>query len=62
MPCKGWFTILHLRCPPESLLTKIWLPAPKGDSLPISRMYWPKDKSPSIIDGTWIIPAVQKVK
>jgi hypothetical protein len=25
-----------------------WLPAPKGDFLPMLRMYWPKDQSPSI--------------
>ena len=30
-----------------------WLPAPKGDFIPMLRMYWPKDASPSIIDGSW---------
>jgi hypothetical protein len=39
-----------------------WLPAPKGDFLPMLRMYWPTETPPSIIDGTWMIPAVQKVK
>lgn len=38
-----------------------WLPAPKGDFIPMLRMYWPKDKSPSIIDGTWKVPPVVKV-
>jgi hypothetical protein len=38
-----------------------WLPAPKGDFLPMLRMYWPKQTSPSIIDGSWTVPAVVKV-
>lgn len=38
-----------------------WLPAPKGDFLPMLRMYWPKDKSPSILDGTWTPPQVKSV-
>jgi hypothetical protein len=38
-----------------------WLPAPKGDFLPMLRMYWPKDASPSIINGSWTIPQVVKV-
>jgi hypothetical protein len=38
-----------------------WLPAPKGDFLPMLRMYWPKDKPPSILDGSWKIPQVVKV-
>lgn len=35
-----------------------WLPAPAGNFNITLRMYWPKDKSPSITDGTWIPPAV----
>jgi hypothetical protein len=38
-----------------------WLPAPKGDFLPMVRMYWPKDTSPSILNGSWTPPAVVKV-
>jgi hypothetical protein len=37
-----------------------WLPAPKGDFLPMLRMYWPKDTSPSIINGSWRPPPVIK--
>ena len=37
-----------------------WLPAPKGVFIPMLRMYWPKDTPPSIIDGTWKPPAVNK--
>jgi hypothetical protein len=38
-----------------------WLPAPAGKFIPMLRLYWPKETPPSIIDGTWKIPAVQKV-
>jgi hypothetical protein len=37
-----------------------WLPAPMGEFIPMLRMYWPKDTSPSIINGTWKPPAVVK--
>lgn len=37
-----------------------WLPAPKGDFIAMLRMYWPKETPPSIIDGTWKVPAVVK--
>jgi hypothetical protein len=37
-----------------------WLPAPKDRFVLMLRMYWPREKPPSIIDGTWKIPAVVK--
>jgi uncharacterized protein (TIGR03000 family) len=37
-----------------------WLPAPKGDFILMLRMYWPKESPPSILDGTWKAPPVQK--
>jgi hypothetical protein len=37
-----------------------WLPAPKGKFILMMRMYWPKEKAPSILDGTWKPPAVKK--
>jgi len=37
-----------------------WLPAPEGEFIPMLRMYWPKDKAPSILDGSWTPPKVQK--
>jgi hypothetical protein len=37
-----------------------WLPAPKGDFLPMLRMYWPKETSPSILNGTWKVPKVER--
>lgn len=38
-----------------------WLPAPKGPFIAMLRMYWPKDTSPSILNGTWTPPRVMKV-
>ena len=38
-----------------------WLPAPEGKFILMLRMYWPNEKDPSIIDGSWKIPAVKKV-
>lgn len=39
-----------------------WLPAPEGRFIPMLRLYWPREKPPSILDGTWVIPPVQRVK
>jgi hypothetical protein len=39
-----------------------WLSAPKGDFIPMLRMYWPKERDPSIINGTWKPPAVQRIE
>jgi hypothetical protein len=35
-----------------------WLPAPNGDFVAMLRMYWPKEQSPSILNGSWKVPAV----
>jgi hypothetical protein len=37
-----------------------WLPAPKGKFILMMRLYWPKEKPPSILDGTWKIPEVKE--
>jgi hypothetical protein len=37
-----------------------WLPAPKDDFVLMTRMYWPKETPPSILDGSWKIPGVKK--
>jgi hypothetical protein len=39
-----------------------WLPAPAGKFILMLRLYWPKETSPSIIDGSWKPPAVTRVK
>lgn len=38
-----------------------WLPAPRGEFILMLRMYWPKEKDPSILNGTWKVPAVMKL-
>jgi hypothetical protein len=37
-----------------------WLPAPKDEFILMMRLYWPKDKPPSLLDGTWKIPQVKE--
>lgn len=37
-----------------------WLPAPAGKFILMLRMYWPDESSPSILNGTWTIPAVKR--
>jgi hypothetical protein len=39
-----------------------WLPSPKGDFALFLRLYWPNEKAPSILDGSWIPPQVRAVK
>ncbi len=39
-----------------------WLPAPKGKFVLMMRLYWPQEKNPSILDGTWTPPAVKAAK
>ena len=38
-----------------------WLPAPKGEFIPMMRMYWPKEKPPSVLDGSWVPARIEKV-
>ena len=38
-----------------------WLPAPAGKFVLMLRMYWPAEKSPSIINGSWKVPPVRRV-
>ena len=37
-----------------------WLPAPKDKFILMLRLYWPKEKPPSILDGSWKIPQVKE--
>jgi uncharacterized protein (TIGR03000 family) len=39
-----------------------WLPAPGGKFNLMLRLYWPKEKDPSIMDGTWKPPGVKRVE
>ena len=38
-----------------------WLPAPKDRFKLMLRLYWPDENDPSILNGSWVIPAVTKV-
>ncbi|MDF2619986.1 MAG: hypothetical protein K0S00_2645 [Xanthobacteraceae bacterium] len=38
-----------------------WLPAPKDRFNLMLRLYWPDENDPSILNGSWVIPAVTKV-
>ena len=39
-----------------------WLPTPQnGRFIPMLRLYWPKETPPSILDGTWKPPPIEKV-
>jgi hypothetical protein len=38
-----------------------WLPAAAGDMILMLRLYWPTETPPSIIDGSWKPPVVQRV-
>jgi hypothetical protein len=37
------------------------VPAPSGKFILMLRLYWPKERSPSIINGTWKVPPVKKL-
>ncbi len=39
-----------------------WLPAPEGRFILMLRLYWPRATAPSILDGSWTMPAVQPLK
>jgi len=38
-----------------------WLPAPKDRFNLMLRLYWPDENDPSILNGSWVIPAVTRV-
>ncbi len=37
-----------------------WLPAPNGPFIPMFRLYWPQETPPSVLDGSWWPPVIQK--
>ena len=38
-----------------------WLPAPEGEFILMMRLYWPTEKAPSILDGSWLPPPVDRI-
>jgi hypothetical protein len=57
----GSTTLYFQRESPGADKESNWLPAPAGDFIPMLRMYWPKTETPSIINGSWAPPRVQRV-
>ncbi len=56
----GSITLYFQTEPPSANKEANGLPAPKGPFIPVLRMYWPKEKDPTIINGTWKVPPVMK--
>jgi hypothetical protein len=56
----GSITLYFQRESPGADKESNWLPAPAGDFIPMMRMYWPRPNSPSILNGTWAPPWIQK--
>ena len=56
----GSVTLYFQNEPPGPDKEANWLPAPKSDFVLMLRMYWPKQKDPSILDGSWKPPPVEK--
>jgi len=46
---------------PGKELESNWLPAPKETFILMMRLYWPRETQPSLLDGSWKIPRVDKV-
>ena len=54
----GSLTLYFQHASPGKEKEANWLPAPKGPFIAMLRMYWPKEETPSILNGTWRIPAI----
>lgn len=57
----GSLTLYFQNESPDKELENNWLPAPKGEFIPMLRMYWPKTGNPAVLDKSWVPPAVRKV-
>ncbi len=58
----GSLTIYIQKDAPSADKKANWLPAPDGPIYMVMRLYWPKEKPPSILppgEGTWQPPAIQ---
>ena len=56
----GSLTLYFQNTTPGKAKEANWLPAPKGEFIPMLRLYWPKETAPSILDGSWTPPPVVK--
>jgi len=65
MPLKrnadGSLDIYVQRQSPGKAKESNWLPAAENEFNVTLRLYWPEEKAPSILDGTWKPPAVTRV-
>lgn len=57
----GSLTLYFQHGSPDEDKEANWLPAPEGEFILMLRMYWPKEKSPSILNGTWVPPQIVRV-
>jgi hypothetical protein len=58
----GSLTLYIQKDSPGKELESNWLPAPPGKFVLMMRLYWPNEKDPSIINGTWTPPPARVVK
>src|SRR5262249_45789926 len=56
----GSFDVYIQKLSPGADKEANWLPAPPDKFVLMLRMYWPKEKPPSILDGSWKPPAVRQ--
>jgi hypothetical protein len=57
----GSITLYFQNESPGKDLESNWLPAPKGKFIPMLRMYGPNQTPPTILDGSWAPPKVERV-
>lgn len=61
----GSLTIFIRHASPGKGKEANWLPAPNGPIYMVMRLYWPKTEAPSVLppgEGSWLPPAVRKVR
>lgn len=54
----GSLDILVQESRPAAEMESNWLPAPAGKFILMMRLYWPSEKAPTILDGSWTPPSV----
>jgi len=62
---NGSVTLYIQKDSPGTARESNWLPAPDGPIYLVMRLYWPKERPPSILppgDGTWKPPAIVAAK
>ncbi len=56
----GSVTLYLQKDSPGAALESNWLPAPAGAFSLMLRLYWPSEKDPSILDGSWTAPVCEE--